>query len=51
MGAEKQPDRYLIVPCETPGAEHLAVIWDRLEEQVFDVIDARMSAKLAEDDL
>ncbi|MFN4288523.1 MAG: hypothetical protein ACK4E3_08515 [Brevundimonas sp.] len=32
--------RYLIVPCEAAGCEDLAVIWDRLEEQVVDVIDA-----------
>ena len=32
--------RYLIVPCEADGCGDLAVIWDRLEEQVIDVIDA-----------
>ena len=32
--------RYLIVPCEAEGCGDLAVIWDRLEEQVVDVIDA-----------
>ncbi len=32
--------RYIIVPCEAPGQTDLAVIWDRLEEQVVDVIDA-----------
>ena len=32
--------RYLIVPCEAEGCADLAVIWDRLEEQVVDVIDA-----------
>ena len=36
--------RYLIVPCEADGCGDLAVIWDRLEEQVIDVIDARASA-------
>lgn len=33
--------RYLIVPCEARGHEDLALIWDRLEEQVVDVIQAR----------
>jgi len=42
-------DRYLIVPCED-GRGDLAVIWDRLEEQVIDVIDARQSARYAEED-
>jgi hypothetical protein len=40
--------RYLIVPCETEAG--LAVIWDRLEEQVIDVIDARLSARYADED-
>lgn len=40
--------RYLIVPCEAEAG--LAVIWDRLEEQVIDVIDARQSACYAEED-
>lgn len=31
-------DRYLIVPCETEA--DLAVVWDRQEEQVVDVICA-----------
>ena len=31
-------DRYLIVPCETET--DLAVVWDRQEEQVVDVICA-----------
>ena len=31
-------DRYMIVPCEAEG--DLAVIWDRQEEQVVDVISA-----------
>ena len=43
--------RYSIIRCESPGAEHLAVIWDRLEEQVLDVIDAVQAAKYARDDL
>lgn len=42
-------DRYLIIPCESEPA--LAVIWDRLEEQVFDVIDSREAAKHVEDAL
>jgi hypothetical protein len=41
--------RYLIVPCEAEGSD-LAVIWDRLEEQVIDVIDARLSARYADED-
>jgi hypothetical protein len=41
-------NRYLIVPCEAEGG--LAVIWDHLEEQVIDVIDARQSARYAEED-
>ena len=32
--------RYMIVPCEADGCGDLAVIWDRLEEQVVDVISA-----------
>jgi hypothetical protein len=42
--------RYLIVPCEADGFGDLAVIWDRLEEQVIDVIDARLSARYADED-
>jgi hypothetical protein len=42
--------RYLIVPCEADGCGELAVIWDRLEEQVIDVIDARLSARYADED-
>lgn len=42
--------RYLIVPCEADGCAELAVIWDRLEEQVIDVIDARLSARYADED-
>ncbi len=42
--------RYMIVPCEADGCGDLAVIWDRLEEQVIDVIDARLSARYAEED-
>jgi len=40
--------RFLIVPCESEG--DLAVIWDRLEEQVVDVIDARASARYSDED-
>jgi hypothetical protein len=43
-------NRYLIVTCEADGCGDLAVIWDRLEEQVIDVIDARLSARYAEED-
>ena len=42
--------RYLIVPCEADGCGDLAVIWDRLEEQVIDVIDAGLSARYADED-
>ena len=42
--------RYLIVPCEAEGCGDLAVIWDRLEEQVIDVIDARASARYSDED-
>jgi hypothetical protein len=43
-------NRYLIVPCEADGCDDLAVIWDRLEEQVIDVIDARASARYSDED-
>ena len=46
--AEIAAHRYLIVPCEAEAG--LAVIWDRLEEQVIDVIDARQSARYADED-
>jgi hypothetical protein len=42
--------RYLIVPCEAEGCSDLAVIWDRLEEQVVDVIDASASARYSDED-
>lgn len=46
--ADVAAHRYLVVPCDAePG---LAVIWDRLEEQVIDVIDARQSARYADED-
>ena len=43
-------NRYLIVPCEADGCDGLAVVWDRLEEQVIDVIDAGLSARYADED-
>ena len=42
-------ERYLIVPCEGRSKD-LAVIWDRLEEQVVDVIDRRAAARWTEED-
>ena len=42
--------RYLIVPCEADGCGDLAVIWDRLEEQVVDVISAAASARYSDED-
>lgn len=42
--------RYLIVPCEADGCGDLAIIWDRLEEQVVDVIDAAASARYSDED-
>ncbi len=42
--------RYLIVPGEADGCGDLAVIWDRLEEQVIDVIAASASARYADED-
>ncbi len=42
--------RYLIVPCEAEGCSDLAVIWDRLEEQVVDVISAAASARYSDED-
>ena len=43
-------NRYLIVPCEADGSSDLAVIWDRLEEQVVDVISAAASARYSDED-
>jgi len=43
-------NRYLIVPCEADGCSDLAVIWDRLEEQVVYVIDAAASARYSDED-
>ena len=48
--AQVNASRYLIVPCEADGCGDLAVIWDRLEEQVVDVIDARASARYSDED-
>ncbi|MEG1453344.1 hypothetical protein [Brevundimonas sp.] len=42
-------ERYLIVPCETET--DLAVIWDRQEEQVVDVICAPLGRYSDEDAL
>ena len=42
-------NRYLIVPCDGRSRD-LAVIWDRLEEQVVDVIDRRAAARWTEED-
>ncbi|WP_122464537.1 MULTISPECIES: hypothetical protein [Brevundimonas] len=44
--APRFADRYLTVPCDNG----LKVIWDRLEEQVVDVI-AAPAARYAEEDL
>lgn len=43
--------RYLIVPCEADGCGDLAVIWDRIEEQVIDVVSAAASARWSDEDL
>lgn len=43
-------DRYIIVPCEADGSSDLAVIWDRLEEQVVDVISAAASSRYSDED-
>jgi hypothetical protein len=43
-------ERYIIVPCEADGCADLAVIWDRLEEQVVDVVSAAASAFYSDDD-
>lgn len=48
--APASESRYLIVPCEAPGQSDLAVIWDRLEEQVVDVIDASAQAVFYSDE-
>lgn len=41
--------RFLIVPCEAEGHADLAVIWDRLEEQVVDVVSAAEAARYADE--
>jgi hypothetical protein len=41
-------DRYMIVPCEAEG--DLAIIWDRQEEQVVDVISASASSRYSDED-
>ena len=43
-------ERYIIVPCEADGSSDLAVIWDRLEEQVVDVISAAASRCYSDED-
>ena len=48
--AQVNASRYLIVPCEADGCGDLAVIWDRLEEQVVDVISAAASACYSDED-
>jgi hypothetical protein len=48
--ASVNASRYMIVPCEADGCGDLAVIWDRLEEQVVDVISAAASARYSDED-
>ncbi|MBA4806731.1 hypothetical protein [Brevundimonas sp.] len=43
-------NRYIIVPCEADGSSDLAVIWDRLEEQVVNVVSAAASARYSDED-
>ena len=43
-------ERYIIVPCEADGSSDLAVIWDRQEEQVVDVISASASSRYSDED-
>jgi hypothetical protein len=43
-------DRYLVVPCEADSCRDLAIIWDRLEEQVVDVIAAGAAARYSDED-
>lgn len=38
-------DRFLFVPCE--NATGLAVVWDRVEQCVVDVVDAQLAADYA----
>jgi hypothetical protein len=42
--------RYLIVPCEAEGCRDLSIIWDRLEEQVVDVISAAALNRYSDED-
>lgn len=42
--------RYLIVPCEAEGCRDLSIIWDRLEEQVVDVISAATLNRYSDED-
>lgn len=42
--------RYLIVPCEAEGCQDLSIIWDRLEEQVVDVISAATLSRYSDED-
>ena len=42
-------NRYLIVPCEGRSSD-LAVIWDRLEEQVVDVVNLKAAPRWTEED-
>lgn len=42
--------RYLIVPCEAEGCRDLSIIWDRLEEQVVDVISATSLNRYSDED-
>lgn len=49
--AEATASRYLVVPCEAEGCGDLAVIWDRLEEQVVDVVSVSAAARWDEDRL
>jgi hypothetical protein len=46
-----EASRYLVIPCEGDGHGDLAVIWDRLEEQVVDVIDAKAAWLADEGDI
>ena len=48
--ADVNANRYIIVPCEADGSSDLAVIWDRLEEQVVNVVSAAASARYSDED-
>jgi hypothetical protein len=45
----ERTERFRVIYCEAEGCEDMAVIWDNLEQQVLDVIDARTAAKYADD--